>query len=141
MPSEPLDNKKDDGLTPSQQQAAGFSRQFAMAMELPFVIVAAVAVGGVIGFFLDRWLHTKPYLMLILGFLGFLGGMRDVIRRRAAAGRGTMPLLCFAHGTELKMYNNEKRGDNPEEFPLRFLPFMQDEKIVDRFLEKNLRKS
>ena len=81
MPSEPLDNKKDDGLTPSQQQAAGFSRQFAMAMELPFVIVAAVALGGVIGFFLDRWLHTKPYLMLVLGFLGFIGGMRDVIRR------------------------------------------------------------
>lgn len=81
MPSEPLDNKKDDGLTPSQQQAAGFSRQFAMAMELPFVIVAAVAMGGVIGFFLDRWLHTKPYLMLVLGFLGFIGGMRDVIRR------------------------------------------------------------
>jgi len=39
--------------------------------------------------------------------------MRDVIGRRAAAGRGTMPLLCFAHGTELKMYANEKRGDNP----------------------------
>lgn len=81
MPSEPSDNKKDDGLTPSQQQAVGFSRQFAMAMELPFVIVAAVALGGVIGFFLDRWLHTKPYLMLVLGFLGFFGGMRDVIRR------------------------------------------------------------
>jgi glycosyltransferase involved in cell wall biosynthesis len=57
--------------------------------------------------------------------------MRDVIRRRAAAGRGTMPLLCFAHGTELKMFNNEKRGDNPAEFPLRFLPYMQDEKIFD----------
>ena len=51
--------------------------------------------------------------------------MRDVIRRRAAAGRGTMPLLCFAHGTELKMYANERRGDRPDEFPLRFLPFMQ----------------
>ena len=57
--------------------------------------------------------------------------MRDVIRRRAAAGRGTMPLLCFAHGTELKMFNNEKRGDNPAEFPLRFLPYMQNEKIFD----------
>ena len=57
--------------------------------------------------------------------------MRDVIRRRAAAGRGTMPLLCFAHGTELKMYANEKRGDNPQEFPQRFLPFMQREKIFD----------
>jgi glycosyltransferase involved in cell wall biosynthesis len=57
--------------------------------------------------------------------------MRDVIRRRAAAGRGGMPLLCFAHGTELKMYHNEKRGDRPDEFPLRFLPFMQNEKIFD----------
>jgi len=55
--------------------------------------------------------------------------MRDVIRRRAAAGRGTMPLLCFAHGTELKMFANERRGDRPDEFPMRFLPFMQNEKI------------
>ena len=83
MPSHPLDNKgkKDEDLTPSQQQAAGFSRQFAMAMELPFVIVASVVVGGLLGFFLDRWLHTKPYLMLVLGFLGFFGGLRDVLRR------------------------------------------------------------
>jgi glycosyltransferase involved in cell wall biosynthesis len=57
--------------------------------------------------------------------------MRDVIRRRAAAGRGSMPLLCFAHGTELKMYLDERRADRPAEFPLRFLPFMQREKIFD----------
>jgi glycosyltransferase involved in cell wall biosynthesis len=57
--------------------------------------------------------------------------MRDVIRRRAAAGRGTMPLLCFTHGTELKMYANERRGDQPDEFPMRFLPFIQREKIFD----------
>src|SRR6476661_4086148 len=57
--------------------------------------------------------------------------LRDVIRRRVAAGRVRMPLLCFAHGTELKMFNNERRGDQPEEFPLRFLPFMQREKIFD----------
>lgn len=82
MPSD-HDEKKDSGLSPAGQQAAGFSRQFAMAMELPFVIVASVAVGGVIGYFLDQWLHTKPYLMLILGFLGFFGGLRDVLRRVA----------------------------------------------------------
>ena len=29
------------------------------------------------------------------------------------------------------MYDNEKRGDNPAEFPMRFLPFMQSEKIFD----------
>ena len=57
--------------------------------------------------------------------------MRDVIRRRAMAGRGTMPLVCFVHGTELKMYAYEQRSDRPDEFPLRFLPFMQGEKIFD----------
>jgi glycosyltransferase involved in cell wall biosynthesis len=57
--------------------------------------------------------------------------MRDVNRRRVAAGRMRMPLLCFVHGTELKMYANELRGDQPEDFPLRFLPFMKREKIFD----------
>jgi glycosyltransferase involved in cell wall biosynthesis len=57
--------------------------------------------------------------------------LRDVNRRRVADGRPRMTLLCFAHGTELKMFNNERRGDEPEEFPLRFLPFMQHERIFD----------
>jgi glycosyltransferase involved in cell wall biosynthesis len=57
--------------------------------------------------------------------------MRDVNRRRVAAGKNRIPLLCFAHGTELKMYAHERSGDDPAEFPLRFLPFMQGEKIFD----------
>ncbi len=56
--------------------------------------------------------------------------LRDVNRRRVADGRPPMLLLCFAHGTELKMFNNERRGDAAD-FPLRFLPFMQREKIFD----------
>ena len=57
--------------------------------------------------------------------------LRDVIRRRVAAGGARCRCSRFAHGTELKMYANEQRGDNPAEFPLRFLPFMQNEKIFD----------
>jgi glycosyltransferase involved in cell wall biosynthesis len=57
--------------------------------------------------------------------------LRDVNRRRVAAGKPRMTLLCFAHGTELKMYANEQRGDQPAEFPLRFLPYMKQEKIFD----------
>jgi len=81
----PSDNKdsRDKNLTPAEKQAASFSRQFAIAMELPFILVSAIVVGGLVGFFLDRWLHTPPYLMLILGFLGFFGGLRDVLRRTA----------------------------------------------------------
>jgi hypothetical protein len=57
--------------------------------------------------------------------------LRDVNRRRVAAGLPRMTLLCLAHGTELKMFNSERRGDAPEEFPLRFLPFMKRERIFD----------
>ena len=80
MPSDNNDDK-DDKLTPTEQRDAGFSRQFATAMELPFIIVGAIIVGGFIGFLLDGWLHTKPYLMLLFGFLGFFGGLRDMLRR------------------------------------------------------------
>ncbi|HEY0812963.1 MAG TPA: glycosyltransferase [Pseudonocardia sp.] len=74
---------------------------------------------------------TDDRFELAIAHHGFMNTvvMRDVIARRAAAGRGTMPLLCFVHGTELKMYANEKRGDRPDEFPLRFLPYMQNERI------------
>ena len=50
-------------------------------MELPFVIVGCVVTGGLIGFFLDRWLHTSPILILVLGGLGFFAGIRETLRR------------------------------------------------------------
>ncbi len=80
MPLNNNDNKSGK-LSPDEQRVAGFSRQFATALELPFILVATVAVGGVIGYFLDHWLHTKPYLMLLFGFLGFFAGLRDMLRR------------------------------------------------------------
>jgi ATP synthase protein I len=50
-------------------------------MELPFTFVAAVAVGGLIGYFLDHWLHTGPWLMVVFGGLGFAGGILEISRR------------------------------------------------------------
>jgi len=83
MPSDHNDTRE-GGLTPEQKQVKGFSQQFALATELPFIIVGAVVVGGGIGYLLDRWLHTGPVLMAILGFLGFFGGVREVLRRLPA---------------------------------------------------------
>ena len=79
----PSDNKPDPNS--SQEPAAGkaknFSSQFALAMELPFVLVAAVVVGGLMGYFLDRWLHTKMVFTFLLGGVGFFAGIRDILRR------------------------------------------------------------
>ncbi len=57
--------------------------------------------------------------------------LRDVNRRRVAEGLERFPVVCFAHGTELKMFDHERRGDDPVEFPQRFWPFMRREKIFD----------
>ncbi|HEV7511738.1 MAG TPA: AtpZ/AtpI family protein [Candidatus Acidoferrum sp.] len=85
----PLDNKTTNESPDSSApgKPSNFSTQFAMAMELPFVLVGAVLLGGVVGFFLDRGLHTKPWLMLVFGALGFFGGVRDIIRRMPGSRR------------------------------------------------------
>ncbi len=59
-----------------------------MALELPFVLVSAIVIGGLFGYFLDQWLNTRPVMMLILGGLGFYTGVRDVLRRVAKSSNG-----------------------------------------------------
>jgi F0F1-type ATP synthase assembly protein I len=44
-------------------------------------VIAAPAVGGLIGYFVDRWLHTDPIFTLTLGALGLAAGITDLIRR------------------------------------------------------------
>lgn len=79
----PSDDKpeKAESPSPTVEKAKYASNQAAAAMELPFVLVAAVVVGGFLGYLLDRWLHTKPVFLLILGGVGFFAGVRDVLRR------------------------------------------------------------
>jgi F0F1-type ATP synthase assembly protein I len=48
---------------------------------LPFTIVGGVLLGGVLGYFLDHWLHTKMIFTFILGGVGFYAGLREVLRR------------------------------------------------------------
>ena len=50
------------------------------AFKLGTELVAAVAVGTIIGFILDSWFDTKPWLILIFFFLGAAAGMLNVIR-------------------------------------------------------------
>ena len=69
--------------SPEVAKAKKYSSQAALAMELPFTIVGAVLLGGALGYFLDRWLHTRLIFTLVLGALGFAGGLKEVLRRLA----------------------------------------------------------
>ena len=50
------------------------------AFRLGTELVAAVVVGTIIGFILDNWFDTKPWLIIIFFFLGAAAGMLNVIR-------------------------------------------------------------
>ena len=50
------------------------------AFKLGTELVAAVGVGTIIGFILDSWFDTKPWLIIIFFFLGSAAGMLNVIK-------------------------------------------------------------
>ena len=50
------------------------------AFKLGTELVAAVAVGTIIGFILDSWFDTKPWLIIMFFFLGAAAGILNVIR-------------------------------------------------------------
>lgn len=52
----------------------------AKAMRAATDLVAALAVGGGLGYAIDHWLGTKPWGMIILLFLGFIAGFLNIYR-------------------------------------------------------------
>ena len=85
----PLDNKRDDARERSAKPPKATSDNLALALELPFTFVGAIAAGAVMGYFLDRWLHTRALFAVLLGALGFVAGLREVLRRLPGTGSGT----------------------------------------------------
>ena len=67
--------KKQD-LSNNEKRGSFMGNAFKLGTEL----VAAVGVGTIIGFILDSWFGTKPWLIIIFFFLGAAAGMLNVIR-------------------------------------------------------------
>ena len=67
---------KINSIEKNEQKTALIGNAFKLGTEL----VAAVAVGTIIGFILDTWFGTKPWLMIVFFFLGSAAGLLNVIR-------------------------------------------------------------
>ena len=63
-------------ISESEKRGSFMGSAFKLGTEL----VAAVGVGTIIGFILDSWFDTKPWLIIIFFFLGATAGMLNVIR-------------------------------------------------------------
>ena len=57
-------------------QTSNIGQAFKLSTEL----VAAVLVVTIIGFILDNWFDTKPWLIIIFFFVGVVAGILNVIR-------------------------------------------------------------
>ena len=55
-------------------------RAYGLALRAATDIVAAVLVGGAIGWFVDWWLGTSPWGLIVLLLLGFAAGVLNAMR-------------------------------------------------------------
>ena len=92
-PPEPTDEVKPDfaerlerarskhGLVP-EKEAGAPARNSAMAtgFRVGLELVVGVAFGSFVGWLLDGWLGTRPWLMILFFFLGAGAGMLNVMR-------------------------------------------------------------
>ena len=60
----------------NEESSSNMGTAFKMSTEL----VSAVVVGTIIGFILDNWFGTKPWLILIFFFVGVIAGIMNVIK-------------------------------------------------------------
>ena len=67
---------KKDYMSENDKRSSFMGSAFKIGTDL----VAAVGVGTIIGFILDSWFDTKPWLIIIFFFLGSAAGMLNVIR-------------------------------------------------------------
>jgi F0F1-type ATP synthase assembly protein I len=51
-----------------------------MAMSTSILLVTPVLILGGLGFFLDTFFHTAPWLVIIGGIVGFINGISNVFR-------------------------------------------------------------
>ncbi len=70
------------GMDPPPQaviSAAGASAT-GLGLRVGVELVSALAVAAAIGFYLDRWLHTKPVMLAVFVLLGGAAGIANLWR-------------------------------------------------------------
>ena len=50
------------------------------ALKIGTELIAAVLVGSILGFILDNWFDTKPWLTIVFFFMGVTAGILNVIK-------------------------------------------------------------
>ena len=77
----------DAEMASATKDMTGLSRGLRLGSEF----IAAILVGAGIGYLLDLWLKTSPWLMLVMLLVGFAAGVLNVVRSAAEMNRAAPP--------------------------------------------------
>ena len=75
-----LSKKLEKFIPKDKKEVTKNTSSLGIAMRLSSELVAAVFVASVIGHYLDKWLETKPFLLIVFFFLGAITGILNVVR-------------------------------------------------------------
>ncbi len=67
-------------MTPLGDNKEKIFRQIASYSTLGLEMGLSVAVGAIIGYYLDKWLHTEPWLLILFLIFGAISGFRSLYR-------------------------------------------------------------
>jgi len=70
-----------------RQDRKAFFRELGKYSALGLEMALSVVIGLGIGFYLDRWLGTAPWLMILWIALGFAAGVRSLYRAAVRSGK------------------------------------------------------
>jgi len=108
--------EEEEGNRPAAKWDDNTRGALGMAMRIGVELVAAIGVGAGIGFLLDRWLDTTPWLLVVFFLLGSAAGMMNVYRTMLgmsqAVGYSAERKLTENEAEEQKGSADNTRGDD-----------------------------
>lgn len=81
-----------------KQDRRAFFRELGKYSALGLEMAASVLISAAIGYYLDKWLGTAPWLMVLWIGIGFAAGVRSLYRAALRSGK------------DLDKEEEEKRG-------------------------------
>lgn len=101
----------EDAASWENRKSEGDRRGLALAFRVGIELVSAVAVGAVLGWFIDDWLGTSPWGLLIFFFLGGGAGILNVYRMSQGYGYA----VGYQHAGEVSKDKNPQTSAETEQ--------------------------
>jgi len=76
---EKIEKYKLNHTTNDVKQKNKRGKQISIAMRLSTELVVASIVGAILGWYIDKWLNTKPIFFIIFLLLGVISGVKTAI--------------------------------------------------------------